>query len=411
MFMYKAQEKGLLYHICHSLDLPENFIGDPYRINQILINLVGNAIKFTNKGEVSVSVNLHKIKSDQYTVRFKVSDTGIGMDAEYKKRLFENFSQEDPGITRKYGGTGLGLAISSRLTELMQGSLEIESKKGEGTSISFSIPLKIGIQKCSESVVSQTTEMKKPLAGLNILLVEDNEFNRLLATTILSNHGACITEASNGLEATKTAKSASFDIILMDIQMPIMNGYDAAIYIRENIDKNIPIIAQTANAVKGEDKKCLNAGMDDYISKPFEEQKLINKILKVINKRKKMTKVNATTNNEKEEAQYDITILEEMARGDMAFISKMLQTVVDTVPEEISKLESAYENKDLKTVKSVAHKIKPSLLNLKISASETIREIEIWEENQDWELLGKKIYFSKTSLEGVINKIREDHLS
>ncbi|MBL3656791.1 hybrid sensor histidine kinase/response regulator [Fulvivirga sediminis] len=410
MFMYKAQEKGLLYHICYSLDMPENLIGDPYRINQILINLVGNAIKFTDKGKVTVSVTFYKNNADQYDVKFKVSDTGIGMDDEYKKRLFENFSQEDPGITRKYGGTGLGLAISRRLTELMNGSLEIESTKGEGTSISFTIPLRVGTKKAPETIELQTNEAKKPLAGLKVLLVEDNEFNRLLATTILSNHGASVTEASHGLEATKKAQNDYYDVILMDIQMPVMNGYDASIYIRQNINQKIPIIAQTANAVKGEDKKCLKAGMNDYISKPFEEQKLINKILKVINRSKKMNKVNAYTKIDKEETPYDITILEEMAQGDRAFISKMLQTVVDTVPAEIAKLESAYENKDLKTVKSVAHKIKPSLLNLKITAGSTIREIEIWEDNQDWELLGEKIQSSKITLEAVINRIKEDHL-
>ncbi|UII21340.1 PAS domain-containing hybrid sensor histidine kinase/response regulator [Fulvivirga ligni] len=410
MFLYKAQEKGLIYNIRYEANLPEYFQGDPYRINQILINLVGNAIKFTHQGKVSISVKAKKQKNKQFAVSFIVSDTGIGMDEGFKERLFENFSQEDPGITRKYGGTGLGLAISRRLIHLLNGDLEIESEKGRGTTITLTVPLELGVkaEEIEEAPKSDTEE--KALEGLKILLVEDNEFNRLLATTLLTNHGAQVTEASEGKEATGLVKAQSFDIILMDIQMPVMNGYDSTKYIREHISKTIPIIAQTANAVKGEDVKCFEAGMDDYITKPFDEEILIGKILKAARPEKLRPIYESVKEEEIPTELYSIQMLEEMSRGDINFIKKMLQTVVDTLPEELKKLNNAYQKGEKATVRAVAHKIKPGLFNLKIESAPMVKEIEAWEEGQDWEELGEKIDIVTDHINIVIEKIISDHL-
>jgi PAS domain S-box-containing protein len=284
VMVHRAEEKGLNFinSFCDAR-LSPILLGDPYRLNQVLLNLVSNAIKFTHKGDVDISCRVLADFPAKQTVQVTVADTGIGMDESFAKNLFDKFSQEDSSIMRKYGGTGLGMSISKELIDLMGGKINVTSKKGEGTSISIIIDFGKGTiddMPFKEIVETDTSLLK----GKKILITDDNEMNQLVAATILLNYGAEITEAFNGAEAVEKIRETSFDIVLMDIQMPVMDGFEATKIIRESISKTLPIIALTANAINGDDQKCIAAGMNDYLSKPFEEAQLLNIISKWLEK-------------------------------------------------------------------------------------------------------------------------------
>ncbi len=278
---YKADEKGLLFEYRIDEQIPRFLVGDPVRLNQILFNLIGNAIKFTLKGKVSLTVSVKKKTNRQVTLVFDITDTGIGIDEDKIDTIFETFKQEDNSTTRKFGGTGLGLSISKSLVELYGGKLQLKSKKNVGTTFWFEIQFPIGT---GENVKTKPTlEINtNPLKNKKILLVEDHEINRFLATTILQQWDADVDIAENGIIAVDKVKNNTYDVILMDVQMPEMGGIEATQIIRKTLHSNVPIIALTANAVKGDAEKCLQAGMNDYLSKPFEPSDLFNKLLNQI---------------------------------------------------------------------------------------------------------------------------------
>jgi CheY-like chemotaxis protein len=257
-------------------------IGDPTRLNQILLNLVGNAVKFTEKGGVKIIVDLLSSDEDVMELRFTVSDTGIGISEDKLGSIFEIFTQAANDTNRKYGGTGLGLTIVKQLVELQGGTISVKSKEGSGSSFVF--VLKFKKSKPAEKEKKQFPVSKKlsHIDKLNILLVEDNLLNQILAKKVLTNWNWNVDVADNGLVAVKKLKNASYDLILMDIQMPEMDGYEATRQIRKKAPpakRDVPIIAITAHAITGEAEKCYNAGMNDYITKPFDEKVLYEKII------------------------------------------------------------------------------------------------------------------------------------
>lgn len=279
---FKAKGKDIVLEHNFDENISEVLIGDPTRINQVIINLISNAIKFTEKGFVRLNCDLIE-KTDKFNrIRFEVVDSGIGIAKDKLEKIFESFSQEDDSTTRKFGGTGLGLSISRQLVELFNGRLDVSSVKGEGTSFYFTIELPVGTKEIigkSDEVLSLPVSVE----GKKVLLVEDNEINQFLASTILKKWKMNVEVANNGLIALNMLKEEEYDIILMDIQMPVMGGLEAAREIRNKLKLETPIIALTANAIKGDDDKCLEVGMDDYVSKPFDHSILFNKILKLIN--------------------------------------------------------------------------------------------------------------------------------
>lgn len=284
LLQHKAEEKGIALSYRLDPSIYPVLIGDPHRINQILLNLAGNAIKFTNKGAITIDctasgpLNIGNVQC----VRITVKDTGIGMDQRYIDRLFDKFSQEDRSITRKHGGTGLGMTICKQLLQLMNGSIQVNSRKGEGTEMIINIPLQQG----DENNLPQEEKIDADpgiFSDKKILLVEDNEINRLIAVTVLNNYGSTIREAVNGLDAIDALRKEHFDLVLMDVQMPVMDGLEAARQIRQEWGPSIPIIAFTANAIKNELDKCFAAGMNDYVTKPFEEARFIRTIARWIN--------------------------------------------------------------------------------------------------------------------------------
>ncbi|HUP13260.1 MAG TPA: response regulator, partial [Niastella sp.] len=275
----KAEEKGLLFEVLVDPNVAPVLKGDPFRINQVLMNLLSNSIKFTKRGHITLQCLLKDSRPGHQSLEIVISDTGKGMDEGYLKNLFNKFSQEDESIARSYGGTGLGMSIVKQLVELMNGAITVKSKKGEGTQVNITLSFAEGTENDLPKKDNSHVEAHI-LADKKILLVEDNEMNRVVAETILNQYGASIAQAVNGVDALDAIRNHPFDIVLMDIQMPVMDGLEATRLIRNELHSTIPIIALTANAVKGEMEKCIQAGMNDYLSKPFEEEDLIRLIAK-----------------------------------------------------------------------------------------------------------------------------------
>jgi PAS domain S-box-containing protein len=282
----KSLEKNISIKIIYDPKIPKIIIGDPIRLGQILLNLINNSVKFTSEGRIKIICTASKLDSDNVDVSFKIADTGIGMKKEMLEKVFEDFIQGDDSITRKYGGTGLGLTISKQLIELMGGKISVESELGIGTIFTFTLSFKIGAEKKIKKKQASIIE-EKNLSGVKILLAEDNEFNQMLALSILQSWGADVSVAKNGKEALVKVKKIKFDIILMDIQMPEMDGIQATENIRQKFKLNLPIIALTANALKEDKDKYIQYGINDYISKPFNTNELYQKIRDLIPKKMK----------------------------------------------------------------------------------------------------------------------------
>ena len=277
MLRHKAEEKGLGISYEIAADTAPVFIGDPYRINQVLMNLLSNALKFTERGAVQIACSVQADRPDSQEVLFRVNDTGIGIGEDFIQHLFDKFTQEDETVTRKFGGTGLGMSICKQLVELMGGTIQVESRKNEGTTIYFTLQLPKGTAADLPVRRNQKADTRI-LKGKRILLVEDNPINRLVARTVLKLYGAEVTEAPDGIMAIDLFEKNIFDLVLMDVQMPGKDGLETTRYIRSHMDSSIPIIALTANAFKEEEERCMQAGMNDFISKPFDEEQMIQLI-------------------------------------------------------------------------------------------------------------------------------------
>jgi len=295
--LFRAEEKKLDFKLDIHDDVPKALIGDPVRLTQVLINLSGNAIKFTENGSVTIRVRLkNKNKNEESAdVEFSVIDTGIGIPEDKLGKIFESFSQASSDTTRKYGGTGLGLTISKQLIELQGGAIQVTSTMGQGTSFSFHLAYQIGkTEDVGKAVVQESDASPSELKGIHILLVEDNPFNQMVAVDTLTDlvKEINIDVADNGKIALDMLAKKDYDILLMDVQMPEMDGFEATQRIRTTFDapkRNTPIMAMTANVTLDEVEKCFESGMDQYISKPFAQQDLINKIAQLTVRKKQVS--------------------------------------------------------------------------------------------------------------------------
>jgi signal transduction histidine kinase/DNA-binding response OmpR family regulator len=269
-FYIEATQKEIELYYSIDEKLSKILVGDPTRIGQIITNLMGNAIKFTEFGSVRLMIDLVSESSDEQVVEFKVIDTGIGIKDEHKDKVFQSFSQGDGSITRRFGGTGLGLNITKKIINMMKGEIKFSSTYGEGSTFICTLPLRKSIGHITTDTKEKIIEADTVGMGYNILVVEDDLINQKLAQRLLKRKGYGITLASNGKEAVSLFIPGRFDLILMDIQMPIMDGLTATEKIRALDDGHVPIIALTAYAIKGDREKFLKKGMDDYISKPID---------------------------------------------------------------------------------------------------------------------------------------------
>ncbi len=283
----KANEKGIYLKTDIDPTIPQYLKGDPYRINQVLINLLGNAIKFTAKGGVTLKVTMKNAENKKIKLKYSVIDTGIGIAPGKINSIFESFNQADANITRNYGGTGLGLAISLKLVNLMGGNINVKSTEGEGSDFSFELPL--GKSENRVTSPKEKAVFEKNISGVRILVCEDNLINQKVIIQLLSSWGCYFDIADNGQTGLELLKRKNYDLVLMDLQMPVKNGYETASEIRQGKTvkqaKDIPIIALTADAFSSTKEKVLDTGMNDFISKPFNHKLLNNKIYTWANKK------------------------------------------------------------------------------------------------------------------------------
>lgn len=281
----KARDKGIGLRIYMDSALPEVVVGDPTRLSQILNNLIGNAVKFTEKGKVTVDIALREEKDEQMFIDFEVEDTGIGIPEDKIASVFESFTQSNSTITRKYGGTGLGLSITKRLIELQGSEIKLESELGVGSKFYFTLPLKRSRRQSLKEESTDTAPLVESLKGVKVLLVEDNKVNQMVAKKFLSHWGIEVEVAENGLIATELVRQLEFDIILMDLHMPVMDGYTATRTIRSYEEKrfqDLPIIALTASVLQPTQSGVREVGMTDFVSKPFKPEELNRKIAKYV---------------------------------------------------------------------------------------------------------------------------------
>ena len=350
----KAEQKNLIFSKSIAGNIPEYIIGDKNRLTQILINLLGNAIKFTLEGRVTLSLYLE----DDSTLKFEVSDTGIGIPDDKLKTIFERFSQAQENTTRQFGGSGLGLNISKQLIEKQGGDIFVESTLNKGSKFFFTLPFVFSpeVQNNSNTKKSITTNE----AGVKVLMCEDNEMNQNLMKAVFMGTNHELDIANNGNEGLKLLSENSYDLILMDIQMPELDGYEAATIIRKDFKSDIPIIAITAHSTLKERERCLALGMNDYISKPFKKEELLEKIDYWA-----FGKISSEAIPDSEEkatlkAIISLDYLKEMSADNDSFMKEMLLLFGKQTSDNIQLLKESFSENDLKSVKKIAHKLKSS---------------------------------------------------
>jgi signal transduction histidine kinase/CheY-like chemotaxis protein/HPt (histidine-containing phosphotransfer) domain-containing protein len=346
----RASEKGIDLDLHLDPAAGPALIGDPTRIGQVLANLVSNAIKFTATGSVELRVEMQFEVNNLQQVLFEVEDTGIGIESEKLDTIFEQFEQADISITRKYGGTGLGLSISKSLVELMGGKLQVRSKPGVGSTFSFSLTLlKTELQ---EAVQSVSVFASYDLKGITVLLVEDNELNRFLAITLLQKWNAVVEVATNGEEALDIISGSLPDIVLMDLQMPVMDGFATTDKIRTTYNLSLPIIALTANALESERIKCMEAGMNDCVSKPYQAKELFDAIAR---------QLPHILNEKQEYSSYSLDKLHVMYEGNKKNIKKTIAVFLKQIENDMKELSTAVSAREYKAVQSILHKMHSSI--------------------------------------------------
>ncbi len=360
----RADEKSLDYNFFLDASLPDIVCGDSVRLNQILVNLIGNAIKFTSVGNVTVSVK--KIAEDalSYKLKFVVKDSGIGIAPDKVDFVFERFSQANTETTRKFGGTGLGLSIAKNLVELQGGEMNLKSEEGKGSEFSFELIYK-KIDKQEVKPVKNILTPKKPSGSVKILLCEDNLLNQELARKVVTKFGFEIEIAENGKIGVEKLRNEKFDLVLMDLQMPEMDGYQAVLAIRHELHLQIPIIAMTAHSLMGEKEKCLQIGMNDYIGKPFDQDDLYFKICSNLSEHNGDFIIQGKLNEKKLPASdgnsINLTYLNELSGGDKVFEKKMIELFIKQVPIDINALGRAFEESNISLIENLAHKLKSSM--------------------------------------------------
>jgi PAS domain S-box-containing protein len=373
----KADEKLLKLNTQFADNIPEALIGDPVRLQQIIINLAGNAVKFTSNGKVDVDVTSQNLGANRIELTISVADTGIGIAESKLNYIFESFTQNNAQTFRKYGGTGLGLAIVKQLVELQSGNIQVSSVLGKGSVFIVTIPFEIGNAERISDKQTNKTQDNHLLNGLRILVAEDNLINQKVVHTTLVKQAAEVTLVSNGHDAIEIMKDEDFDIILMDLQMPEVDGYKATRYIRQVMKNNIPILAMTADALKGEAEKCFEVGMSGFISKPFDPLDLYDQILKFT----KNTERNRNLPDnpyEMEEPLIDFEFLKDISGGDPNYVYEVLEIFLTTTPDGIQQLgQMINDRNDWDAVSKQAHSLKSSVSVIKIrGVYDQLAEIE-----------------------------------
>ena len=364
MFRVKAVEKNLILSTKVDSSIPDTLEGDATRLTQILVNLIDNAIKFTNKGNISVEITNEGISGKEIRTGIIVNDSGIGIEKEKLKNVFGRFQQAEDSITRKYGGTGLGLSIVKDLVLLQQGKIDVNSQPGIGTSFKSVIPYKIADAEINKPIAMWNKQFDQyDVEHICILVVEDNEINQNLINHLFNSWGLKFDISVNGKQAIEMLSGKKYDLVLMDIQMPELDGYSATQEIRNGLKLDTPIIAMTAHAMPGEREKCLSFGMNEYISKPIREEQLY-KLISLFLPAKQNNGLNNISgkNNPVESYRYiNFQYLNEISNGDKAFEKTVTAQFIEAIPESIMALENAWHNRDIPDLRHQAHNMKTTV--------------------------------------------------
>jgi signal transduction histidine kinase/CheY-like chemotaxis protein len=355
-----AKEKNLNFALLIALDVENKLLGDPQRLRQILMNLISNAIKFTTGGGVNLTVKTSSKNYDAISLQFAVTDTGIGIPADKQELIFERFEQLDNSFVRTQGGTGLGLSITKMIVESLGGKIKVDSEPGKGSVFSFTVQFTINRQPDAEpeTPVALQNNYVTDVTRKEVLLAEDNKVNQLLIQKILAPFNIQPVVADNGQQVIDLLEKQHFDLVLMDVQMPIMDGITATGLIRNNLKKNVPVIGMTAYVQPNEIKKCYDAGMNEFVPKPIEEPQFLTVIKKYIYLQDRLqpepADAMATTAT-------DFGFLEKICNGNKADMDLILETMLAELPKECSSLDEALFQKDAKAVRGIMHHLKSTL--------------------------------------------------
>ena len=411
VFLPQIKSKGLKFQ----LQLPplshQGFKGDPVRIRQVLTNLIGNAIKFTAKGSVSLNIKSLNDTAQTTKLRFEITDTGAGISASAQKKLFQAFSQADTSVTRRYGGSGLGLSICKDLVELMKGHIGLESEEATGSCFWFELELEKSDMPLAKPETLNSQSLKMDLKNFKILIAEDNITNQKIAIAHLNKLGYAADVVANGREAINALRARPYDLVLMDCQMPELDGYAATRLLRADTSalcSQVPIIALTANAIQGDKERCLEAGMSDYLSKPFKRDELQEVLAKWLHSTgsndplalesetgaatsQKLVALDATS----------IASLRELADGADTIVLEIGNIFIDETPRDLSTLKAAHAAKDSAQLKRSAHKMKSGCASFgALNLSRILNELELNTNLNDSEMVSR-----------IISQIEKEYLS
>ncbi len=354
----KAKEKDIGLLIFFHDEVPRLCLGDPYRLNQILSNLLSNAIKFTQAGYIRIEISCRNLSKDHTGMKFRIKDTGIGIAEDKLALIFESFSQGGEDITRKFGGTGLGLTITKQLVELQGGNIGVDSQSGSGTTVTFEIPYEKVDQPARQEIIPAEIETLEELSfpGKTVLVIEDNEVNKKVIGYHLDPIGIITTMVNDGKEAVELLEDGKrFDLIIMDLQMPVMNGFQATAYIRQKLQLDIPIIAMTASALKNEEAKCYELGMNEYLSKPFAPEDLYRVLEMYLNGKVVEKKLFASA----KDTPYSLDFISVKKKPEV--IAHVLGIILEETPNALLAIREAISNEEWKEAYEKSHKLKSSL--------------------------------------------------
>jgi PAS domain S-box-containing protein len=367
LFTTKIQEKNLELVKEYDKKIPEVLIGDPVRLHQIILNLVSNAVKFTTRGKITVSVNLLSEDDETVTIEFSVADTGIGIPRNKIDKIFENFQQATSGTSRLYGGTGLGLAIVKQLVEPQGGTIKVKSTIHEGSVFSFTLNF-LKTDQAAESDID-IVELDSDIKNIKVLVVEDIALNQLLMKTILDDYGFERDIAENGKIAIEKLKTNKYDIILMDLQMPEMNGFEATEYIRSTMKITVPIIALTADVTTVDLAKCRSVGMNDYIAKPVDERLLYTKIIGLVKKNNLVTSKDETERTHVIKVRCtNLDYLTRRTKADPKLMMEMISLYLEQTPSLVEEMKKSLMEQNWSILHAAVHKMIPSFLIMGIDS-------------------------------------------
>lgn len=363
MFRSKIKEKNLQFVVDIDKTIPDILEGDSIRLTQILVNLVSNSLKFTAKGSINIHITNEGIVDNTLTTGIEIKDTGIGIEKEILEKIFDRFQQAEDSVTRKYGGTGLGLSIVQELVSLQNGKIRVESEPGNGTTFHVMMPFVISTIENIDALPREKIAYSVPdLTGFSILIAEDNKINQSLLQHLFQQWKLNFDMVENGIAAIQKIENNNYHLVLMDIQMPEMDGYTATKKIRNILKSDIPIIAMTAHALPGEREKCLSYGMNEYISKPIKEEELLRLIIQFTREKNEKADINAAKPTNGSAYHYiNLNYMRDVSLGNTDYEKIITEQFIEIIPNDLLSIQQAWKDKDINTLRHLVHNLKTSV--------------------------------------------------